>query len=193
MPDRSFLDSAQFFLSEQPSVPMKTVYAANQPFGAQARIAYLFGERFGVGAGVGFQVRMGTGIAPSDETPPEVWIWQVPIEVEGLMRLILWKAQPVVPYLRGGLSGVVWSETWAGTDGDLDEASGIKWGVHVGGGAQFRLPFPEINWRGRVVGDPVLDDIYIYVEGWARSASDFGSAGLDLSAFGAAVGLSLLL
>ena len=114
-------------------------------------------------------------------------------EVEGLMRLILWKAQPVVPYLRGGLSGVVWSETWAGTDGDLDEASGIKWGVHVGGGAQFRLPFPEINWRGRVVGDPVLDDIYIYVEGWARSASDFGSAGLDLSAFGAAVGLSLLL
>jgi hypothetical protein len=115
-------------------------------------------------------------------------MWQVPIQVEGSARLLLWKTQIVVPYLRGGFDGVIWTESW-----DDERMTGIKWGVHAAGGAQFRLPFPEINAPGRMVGDPVLDDIYLHVEGWARSASNFGSAGLDLSAAGGAIGLTLLM
>jgi hypothetical protein len=156
------------------------------------RTTVLFGERFGLGLGFGFQNRTGTGSAPSDTSPPTVMIWEVPIYFEGMLRLLLWKSQPVVPYVRGGVDGTIWWENFF-LSGTKYEVSGIKWGAHIAGGAQFRLPFPEINQPGRLIGDPVLDDIYLYVEGWARSADNFGSSPLDLSSGGLAVGITLLM
>ena len=188
LPDRVFLASVQAEVGGQTSAEMKAVYGRANPFAFHLRGTWLFGERFGVGLGGGFQVRAGTGVAPSDAEAPGTRMWQFPIQLEGCARLLLWKTQVVVPYLRGGFDAVVWTESW-----DDERMTGVKWGVHAAGGAQFRLPFPEINAPGRMVGDPVLDDIYLHIEGWARSASNFGSAGLDLSAAGGAIGLTLLM
>ncbi len=193
LPDRSLLVSVEVQLFTQPSREMKQVYRGANPFTGGFRVAWLFSERFGIGGGASLSMRKGTGVAPEGQTLPEVWMHQIPIELEGSMRLLLYRSQPVVPTLRGGASAVIWRESWAGSDGALDWAAGVKWGVHVGGGAQFRLPFPEINMRNRRVGDAVLDDIWLHVEGWARSASNFGSDGLDLSCAGVGVGLTFLL
>lgn len=192
-PDRSVLLSVEAQVFTQPSPEMKQVYATNNPIAGGFRVAWLFGERFGVGGGASLTWRKGTGIAAAGQTPPEVRITQVPVELEGSMRVLVFRTQPVVPYVRGGLTGVVWRETWGDTDGSLEWVQGIKFGVHVGGGVQIRLPFPEINMRNRRIGDAVLDDLWLHVEGWARSASDFGRDGLDLSTVGAGVGLTFLM
>jgi hypothetical protein len=192
-PDRIFLLSIQGDVGVQPSEPMTTVYKHAQPMSFHVRGTWLFGERFGIGLGAGVQGRTGVGIAPEGVDPPLTALWQIPIQIEGSMRLLLWKTQPVVPYLRTGFDAVVWTESWDAGDGGKDSLTGLKWGVHAAGGAQFRLPFPEINQPGRMVGDPVLDDIYLHVEGWARSASNFGSSGLDLSSAGGGIGLTLLM
>ncbi|MCP4870112.1 MAG: porin family protein [Proteobacteria bacterium] len=192
-PDRSVLVSVEAQVFTQPSAAMKQVYGTNTPFAGGLRAAWLFGERFGVGGGASFALRKGTGVAPAGQTPPETWMTQVPIELEGSMRVLVFRTQPVVPYLRGGLTGVVWRESWADSAGKLAWIQGIKFGVHVGGGVQIRLPFPEINMRNRRIGDAVLDDIWLHVEGWARSANDFGRDGLDLSTAGAGVGLTFLM
>jgi hypothetical protein len=191
-PDRFFLLSGGVAWGSQADPALKQVYDISSPFSMDLRGTFLFGERFGIGLGLGFHNRSGTGVAPSDLTPPVVMIWEVPLYVEGMLRLLLWKSQPVVPYVRGGLDAMLWRENFfiAGTK---YEVRGIKWGAHVAGGAQFRLPFPEINQPRRLIGDPVLDDIYLYVEGWARSASSFGSSPLDLSGGGLAVGITLLM
>lgn len=191
-PDRFFLVSGGLSWVSQTDPFIKQVYENSNPFSLGLRGTLLFGERFGLGIGAGFQTRTGTGVAPSDTTVPTVMIWQVPVFFEGMLRLLLWKSQPVVPYVRGGVGGTIWWENFF-ISGTKYEVSGIKWGAHIAGGAQFRLPFPEINQPGRLVGDPVLDDIYVYVEGWARSADSFGSSPLDLSSGGLAVGITLLM
>ena len=185
--DRFLLISGQLGVSDQPSVPMRKVYDRANAFSLEARATWLFQERFGVGLGVGGQVREGTGVAASGD-PPTTRLWQVPVFVEGQLRLALSRRQIVVPYLRGGFDVVIWSEK-----GGAQDPSGAKAGVHLGGGAQFQLPFPEINWQGRLSGNPVLDDIYLHLEGWLRSANNFGGAGLDLSAGGIGLGLTFLL
>ena len=187
-PNRVFLASMQFDVGVQPSEAMDRVYGKANPFSLHLRGTWLFGERFGVGIGAGFGVRGGTGIAPAWGDRPETRMWQIPIQVEGTARLLLWQTQVVVPYLRGGFDAVIWTESW-----NDERMTGVKWGVHAAGGAQFRLPFPEINHPGRMVGDPVLDDIYLHLEGWARSASNFSSDGLDLSSAGGGIGLTLLM
>jgi hypothetical protein len=172
---------------------MKQVYGTANPFAGGMRVAWLFSERFGIGAGASLSLRKGTGIAPTGQTPPEVWMWQVPIEVEGSLRMLLYRSQPVVPYLRGGATAVIWRETWGDPGGELESVMGLKWGVHVGGGVQLRLPFPEINLRNRRIQGSVLDDLWLHIEGWTRSASNFGAEGLDLSCAGVGVGLTFLL
>jgi hypothetical protein len=191
-PDRSFLVSGGILWGAQPDPFLKQVYDIANPFSMDLHVTFLFGERFGLGVGGAFHNRTGVGVAPSDGTPPVVMIWEVPLYLEGMLRLLVWKSQPVVPYVRGGLDAMLWRENFF-ISGTKHELRGIKWGAHIAGGAQFRLPFPEINQPGRLIGDPVLDDIYLYIEGWARSASNFGSSPLDLSAGGLAVGITLLL
>ncbi|HCP45202.1 MAG TPA: hypothetical protein DIU15_04130 [Deltaproteobacteria bacterium] len=185
--DRFLLVSGQLGVSDQPSTPMRTVYARTNPFSLEVRATWLFLERFGVGAGAGWHLRAGTGVAATGD-PPTTTLVQVPVFVEGTLRLALSRGQIVVPYVRGGFDVVVWSEK----DGVRDP-SGTKLGVHMGGGAQFQLPFPELNWEGRLSGNPILDDIYLHLEGWARSANNFGAAGLDLSAVGIGLGLTFLM
>lgn len=191
-PDRFLLVSGGLAWGAQPDPFLKAVYDITNPFSMDAHITFLFGERFGLGVGGSFHNRTGTGVAPSGTTPPVVMIWEVPLYIEGMLRLLVWKSQPVVPYVRGGLDAMLWRENFF-ISGTKHEVRGIKWGAHIAGGAQFRLPFPEINQPGRLIGDPVLDDIYLYIEGWARSANNFGSSPLDLSAGGLAVGITLLL
>lgn len=187
-PDRFLLASVQGNVQAQPSPAMDAVYGKAAPLSLEIRATLLPDERIGVGLGVGVQGRKGTGVAPSGAEPPATRMWQVPIVVEGLLRLLVWRSQPVVPYLRAGPCAVIWTESW-----DEERMTGLKWGVQGAVGAQIRLPFPEINARGRMAGDPVLDDIWLHVEGWARSASNFGSPGLDLSSGGGGIGLTLLL
>ena len=187
LPDRSILVAAQLDLGWQRSEPMAAVYDNESPFALQIRATWLFKEKFGVGIGLAGQLREGTGVAAVGEGPTTT-LWQAPLFVEGHLRLALIKKQVAVPYLRGGFDAVLWSEE----DGETDP-KGVKWGVHMGGGVAFRLPFPELNWEGRLTGNSLLDDVYLHVEGWARSANNFGSPGLDLSGAGVSLGLSLLL
>jgi len=187
VPDRSILIAGQLDFGWQPSDPMVQVYANEYPFAVQLRATWLFQEKFGVGIGFAGQVREGTGVSPVGE-PPTTTLWQAPIFLEGCLRLALLKKQVAVPYVRGGFDAVFWSEE----DGQ-DEPKGVKWGVHMGGGVEFRLPFPELNWEGRLTGNSLLDDVYLHVEGWARSADNFGAPGLDLSGAGLGVGITLLL
>jgi len=187
LPDRSILVAAQLDLGWQRSEPMVAVYDNEYPVALQLRATWLFQEKFGVGIGLAGQLREGTGVAPVGEGPTTT-LWQAPIFVEGHLRLALIKKQIAVPYLRGGFDAVLWSEE----DGEQDP-KGVKWGVHMGGGVAFRLPFPELNWEGRLTGNSLLDDVYLHIEGWARSANNFGSPGLDLSGAGISLGLSLLL
>jgi len=185
--DRFLLVSGQLGVSDQPSIPMRKVYDRTNPFSLELRATWLFQERFGVGVGLNWHLREGTGVAVSGD-PPTTTLVQVPVFVEGALRLALSRRQVVVPYVRGGIDVVAWSEK----DGAQDP-SGAKFGVHMGGGAQFQLPFPELNWEGRLSGNPVLDDIYLHLEGWARSANNFGAVGLDLSAVGIGLGLTFLM
>jgi hypothetical protein len=187
LPDRSILVAGQLDLGWQRSEPMVKVYDNEYPFALQLRATWLFKEKFGVGIGLAGQLREGTGVAAVGEGPTTT-LWQAPLFVEGQLRLALIKKQIAVPYLRGGFDAVLWSEE----DGENDP-KGVKWGVHMGGGVAFRLPFPELNWEGRLTGNQLLDDVYLHVEGWARSANNFGSPGLDLSGAGVALGISLLL
>lgn len=191
-PDRFFLLSGQAAVGVQDDPFLKQVYGVANPFSFGLRGTVVFTERFGFGAGFDFQNRVGTGAAPSDTSPPTVMLWEIPVYIEAHLRMLLWKTQPVVPYLRGGLDAMIWIENFF-IDGTKHEVRGVKWGAHIAGGAQFRLPFPEINQPGRLIGDPVLDDIYLHVEGWARSASNFGNSPLDLSGAGVAVGITLLM
>ncbi|MEE2828766.1 MAG: hypothetical protein VX498_06240 [Myxococcota bacterium] len=192
MPDRFLLVSGQVAIGEHFDPFIKQVYARNSLYSFGLRGTVLFGERIGFGFGGEFQNREGTGVAPSDQEVPTVMIWQIPVYVEVHLRMLLWKTQLAVPYLRAGVDGVVWWENFF-VDGLKYEVRGLKWGAHIAGGVQFRLPFPEINQPGRLIGDPVLDDIYLHVEGWARSADNFGTSPLDLSSAGAAVGITLLM
>jgi len=187
LPDRSVLISGQLDFGWQRSDPMVEVYANEYPFSVEVRATWLFQEKFGVGIGFAGQIREGVGVSPVGE-PPTTTLWQAPIFLEGCLRLALLKKQVAVPYLRGGFDAVLWSE-----EDNTTDPRGAKWGVHMGGGVQFRLPFPELNWEGRLTGNSLLDDVYLHVEGWARSADNFGSQGLDLSAAGVGAGITLLL
>ena len=61
------------------------------------------------------------------------------------------------------------------------------------GGVQIRLPFPEVQWDGGMTGPPGVRDIYFHLEGWGRSADNFGRGGVNLSAVGVSAGVTLLL
>ncbi len=200
---------AQVDLADQPDPIMKQVYARKTPFGFRLQANVLFEERYGVGLAVGLHRRAGTGVAPDGE-PPETVLWQIPVAIEGWLRMALWNDQPVVPYLRAGFDVVVAIERVlvadeADPEADDAEATrgpvedlvpawhGAKLGVHGGGGVQIRLPFPEIQWSGGMTGPPGLNDIYFHIEGWGRSADNFGAAGVNLSAVGVSAGVTLLL
>jgi hypothetical protein len=197
-------------LATQPDPDLKQIYGRQSPFGLRLQANVLFEERYGIGLSAGLQRRAGTGVAPDGE-PPETVLWQVPVAVEGWLRMALWRDQPVVPYLRAGFDVVVGIERVlvatpaAEEDATDDEANsdppedlvapwvGVKAGVHGGGGVQIRLPFPELQWEGGMTGPPGLSDIYFHIEGWGRSADNFGADGVNLSAVGVSAGLTLIL
>ena len=202
-------------LVSQTAPAMKQVYARRSPFGLRVNANVLFDERYGIGLSAGLHRRPGTGVAPDGEGPDTV-LWQFPFAVEGWLRLALWNEQPVVPYLRAGfdvvyaIERVVTSapaaeeDAAAETETDADTSNtkiedlvppwhGVKLGVHGGGGVQIRVPFPEIQWSGGMTGPIGLNDIYFHIEGWGRSADNFGAAGVNLSAVGVSAGVTLIL
>ena len=203
-------------LVTQPDPVMKRIYGRQSPFGLRGQVNILFEERYGVGLTLGLQRRAGQGVAPDGE-PPDTVLWQIPVAIEGWLRMALWRDQPVVPYLRAGVGAVFAIERVLPPEASADEADpaavedseeepaadgppdlvppwfGAKFGVHGGGGVQIRLPFPEVQWDGGMTGPPGLQDIYFHLEGWARSADNFGAAGVNLSAVGVSAGVTLLL
>lgn len=198
-------------LAEQPSPAMKQIYGRQSPFGFRLQANVLFEERYGIGLTAGLHRRQGEGISPTGDLPETV-LWQFPVAVEGWLRMALWRDQAVVPYLRAGFDVVFAIERTLPAQADDAEADatadteeeagpqdlvppwyGAKLGVHGGGGVQIRLPFPEVQWEGGMTGPPGLSDIYFHLEGWARSADNFGRAGVDLSAVGVSAGVTLLL
>ena len=191
-PDRVFLVGVQVGAMLQDGPALKTVYGRDNPLQIELRGTWLFEERFGVGLSGGLQFRRGTGVAPSGLEPAEAQMWQFPLSLEGHLRMALWRDQVAVPYLRGGLTLLLWHEVDTASD-PVSLPVGLKFGPHVGGGVQFRLPFPELDFEGRISGDPWIDAVYLHVEGSVRSSSDFGAPGLDLSAAGVSLGLTLLM
>jgi len=193
---------------------VKQIYDRNGPFALSVWGNLLFDERVGIGITAGLQRRVGTGVAPSDETPPEVVLWQIPIAVEGWLRLALWRDQPVVPYMRAGAGVLLVVENlFAGAaegeeadpaaEPEDDEAETTKrrkpieveptrkFTLHAGGGVQIRLPFPELQWEGGMTGPSAMSDIYLHIEAWARVANNFAEYA-DLSAVGASAGLTVM-
>lgn len=191
-PDRAFLLGAQLGAMLQDGPALKRVYGRDDPLQIEVRGTWLFEERFGLGLSGGVQFRRGTGIAPSGQTPSEARFWQFPVALEGQLRLALWRDQVAVPYVRGGFTLVVWHEVDTATD-PARLPVGAKIGPHVAGGLQVRLPFPELDFEGRLSGDPWIDALYLHVEGSLRSSDNFGAPGLDLSAAGISLGLTLLM
>ncbi len=191
-PDRSLLASVQVGALLQDGPAMKQVYGRENPLQVEVRATFLFEERFGFGFSGGLQFRRGTGVAPSGATPSEALFWQIPIAVEGHLRMALWKDQIAVPYARFGVTAVVWHEVDHATS-PATLPWGVKFGPHAAGGAQFRLPFPELDFEGRLSGPPLIDAVYVHVEGSVRSSSNLGAPGLDLSAAGVSLGLTLLM
>jgi len=185
--DRWIFVAMQGNAGAQPDEALRQVYGPANPFSLEARAVALFSERIGGGLGAGFQIRGGTGVAPSGE-PPSTRLLMVPIFVEGVLRGAFRREQPALPYLRAGFDALLWRER----DG-AGNPRGVKWGVHGAVGGQFRMPFPEIQFEGRLSGDPLLDDIYLHVELWGRQASSFGAPGLDLSSWGGGAGITLVL
>ena len=176
----------------QPSEPMETVYGRTQPLEVEARGGVWWQERLGVGGLLGFSRRDGVGIGPGEELPATV-LWQIPVAFEGRARLALRDDQPVVPVIRGGLGVVVVHETWSG--GSTSEEGGwaaVKATAHIAGGAQIRLPFPELGFGGpRFTTARLPRAVYLQFEGRLRSAGDFGRKGLDLSDAGVVAGLTI--
>ena len=212
LPRRIITAGVQLDVNYQFNPIVKQVYDRNGPFGLSVWANVLFDERVGIGVVAGVQRRAGTGVAPEGE-PPEVVLWQLPIALEGWLRMALVRDQPVVPYLRAGVGVVLaWEKVFLAADpAVVDEAGaadaadaetearvadsvwmGRKMTVHGGGGVQIRLPFPEIQWEGSMAGVSALSDIYLHIEGWGRAANDFGRPGVDLSAVGASAGLTVM-
>jgi hypothetical protein len=191
-PDRVFLVGAQVGAMLQDGPAMKTVYSRNNPLQIEVRGTWLFEERFGIGFSGGLQFRRGTGVAPSGKEAAGTSFWQIPVSLEGMLRLALWRDQIAVPFLRFGMTMVAWHEVDEATD-PAGLPFGFKFGPHAGGGVQFKLPFPEVDFEGRLSGDSLLDAVYLHVEGSVRSSSNFGAPGLDLSAAGISLGMTLLM
>ena len=190
-PPRTFSVTVAAGLQRQPSTEMDSVYGTSFPIEVEVRGAAWWGERVGVGVVAGVQHRTGEGIGP--KTAPVTILWQIPVAVEGHLRLAIYDQQPVVPTLRVGLGAVGAIERWEIEGGDSGVWRGVKASVHVAGGVQIRLPFPELSFGRPSFGGPVAQDLYLHVEGRLRSAANFGLAGLDLSGAGLVVGLTLLL
>jgi hypothetical protein len=200
-PPRSVSLTLSAGIHRQPSPEMDAVYSTAFPLEVEFRAAGWFGERFGVGIVAGVQRRDGEGIAPTEPLPTTV-LWQIPLAVEGGLRLALQDGQVFVPTMRAGLGVVVALENWEVADLTDPEAEepvssgswrGVKGAVHFAGGFQVRIPFPELSFRGPSFGPPGIQDLYLSVEGRLRSAADFGRGGLDLSGAGVFVGLTFLL
>ena len=176
----------------QPSEAMEAVYGRTQPLEVEVRGGVWWQERVGFGAVVGFSRRDGIGIGPGEE-PPATVLWQFPVAFEGRARLALHDEQPVVPLIRGGLGVVVVHETWSG--GSATEEGGwaaVKATAHVAGGAQFRLPYPELAFGGpRFTLARMPRAVYLQIEGRLRTAADFGRKGLDLSDAAVFAGLTV--
>ncbi len=212
---------------------VKTVHGRTDPVAFEVWGAWLFDERAGIGLRGGLSRRRGLGVAPAlpDEDagetalagdapvgPPETVLWQIPLAIEGRLRLALVRDQPVVPYLRAGVGAMVAIERLFSPD-PVDPAAGaeaadgaaeeevvddrearvadsqttwVKATVHGGGGVQIRVPFPEVQWEGSMAGASMLSDVYVYIEGWGRAANNFGADGADFSSMGVSVGATVL-
>lgn len=116
LPRRLVTAGVQLDVNYQFNPIVKQVYDRNGPFGLSMWANVLFDERVGLGVVAGVQRRAGTGVAPEGE-PPDVVLWQLPIALEGWLRMALVRDQPVVPYLRAGVGVVVvWEKVFLAPD-----------------------------------------------------------------------------
>lgn len=222
---RVFWVGVQLDVSHQFNPDALRIYGKKAPFGFQVYGAVLANERAGVGLSVGVQRRGGAGVIADLEKEevlaPDTVLWQVPVAIEGWLRLALWRNQPVVPTLRGGVDAVFWWEkATAGTpeEGVVEEAAaaveelldgedsepeelgtwqGNTVGIHLAGGVQIRMPFPEVQWEGGMGGAAgVVNDVYLHIEGRVRWINDFNDikdeGTVDLSSVGASAGITVL-
>lgn len=172
----------QMGFGPQKDAALQAVYGDAARLSFEASGHWLWQGRLGFGGGGGFWQRKGTGTAAAGDAPT-ARLLQVPIFVEGLFRLQLVERQIVMPYTRFGYDLVFWQERAAG-----HTVRGLKNGVHLAGGVQFHVPFPELDFEGRVAGPPLVRGVLFHIEGWGRAANNFGGPGLDLSAAGVGFG-----
>lgn len=220
---RVFWVGVQLDVSHQYFLDNLQIYGKKAPFGFQGYAAVLSNERVGLGVAVGVHRRTGTGLiadAQKEEVlSPDTVLWQIPTAIDGWLRLAMWRDQPVVPTMRGGFDAVYWSEkTTEGTpeDGLVEEAvaavedlvtgetdeepaeldfrRGWAFGIHLAGGLQIRMPFPEVQWEGGMGGAAgVINDVYLHLEARVRWVNTFNvERHVDLSSVGASAGITVL-
>lgn len=176
----------QLGFAPQKDAALQAVYADKARLSFELSGHWLWQGRVGVGGGIGYWQRKGAGVSAAGD-PPTARLYQVPVFVEGLLRLQVVERQVVMPYARFGYDLVFWSETFRSS-----VVRGLKNGVHLGGGVQFHVPFPELDFEGRAAGPPFVRGVLFHVEGWGRAANNFGGPGLDLSAGGLGFGARFL-
>ncbi len=179
--------TAQVDYTGQDAAALQAVYGKLGRVAFQGHGAWLWRGRLGVGGGGGFHLRSGTGAAPAG-SPPATQLLQVPLMIEGVLRLLFAEEQVLIPYARFGYDLVIWRERV-----EEDALVGLKNGAHLVGGLQVRIPFPEVDWEGRQSGPPALRAVLFHLEGWGRAANNFGGPGLDLGAAGLGFGMGVLL
>ena len=142
--------------------------------------------------GVGFlQKRANLVDADYVASTDENMLQAIPLSVNGVFRLDVFREQPIVPYVTAGGDYWLWRERWdvdreAGTS---DQLGGGKLGYHWAVGGEILLDIFDRERASRIEARRGVDDSYLTVEYRQQEVSD--GSGLSFSGSSVGVGLSL--
>ncbi|MEN9786674.1 MAG: hypothetical protein RLZZ299_1938 [Pseudomonadota bacterium] len=148
------------------------------PHGGEVRAGW--GARFvDVGVRLGGAVSSGRQVAADGRvSEDEEHLLIVPVAVDATVRLDLLPEgrQPVVPFVRAGLGGLAWRDSW--DDPGVEQVVwGVRRGWEAGGGLALRLDAIDPEGASAAVAGSGILDSWIVAE-WRRSWT-VQDAGLD--------------
>ncbi|UCD85585.1 MAG: outer membrane beta-barrel protein [Deltaproteobacteria bacterium] len=137
----------------------------------------------GVDAGVGYFQQTGNGlVVPETFIDPENWeksneeyVFRiVPAEVSIVYRLVYFKNQVIVPFVKGGVDYYYFRESRK--DGE-EVFDGGKWGYHFSGGGQLLLDYFDLKHANKMDTDYGINNTYLIFEYRKAEVDDFGEEG----------------
>ena len=125
-------------------------------------------------------------IAATDENVLQA----IPLSVNGVFRLDVFREQPLVPYVTAGGDYWLWRERWDvdREEGTTDQLGGGKLGYHWAVGGEILLDIFDRERASRIEARRGVDDSYLTVE---YRQQQVGDGGLSFSGSSVSVGLSL--